>query len=103
MGSGSNIGYSRVWAHLRKTNLKVKRENVPRAILQYDLDGVSRTKRKLRWRKYFCARPNFAWHMNGHEKLKLFEFLLHEYLDGFSRRLLWLEIKICLNLYLLLV
>ena len=39
-GSGSNIGYRRVWAHLRKTGLKVRRDNVSRAILQYDPDGV---------------------------------------------------------------
>ena len=41
-GSGSNIGYRRVWAHLRKTGLKVRRDNVRRAILQYDPDGVEK-------------------------------------------------------------
>ena len=45
-GSGSNIGHSRVWAHLRKTGLKVQQEDVRRAILQYDPDGVSRRKRR---------------------------------------------------------
>ena len=40
-GSGSNIGYMRVWAHLRKTGLEVRRDDVRRAILQYDPDGVS--------------------------------------------------------------
>ena len=45
-GSGSNIVHRRVWAHLRKTGLKVRRENVRRAILQCDPDGVSRKKRR---------------------------------------------------------
>ena len=37
---------------------KVRREDVRCAILQYDPDGVlKRKKRKLRWRKYFSARP----------------------------------------------
>ena len=59
-GSGSNIGYRRVWAHLRKTGLKVRRDNVSRAILQYDPDGVWRRKRrKLRRRKHFSAGPNY--------------------------------------------
>ena len=40
-GSGSYIGYMRVWAHLRKTGLEVRRDDVRRAILQYDPDGVS--------------------------------------------------------------
>ena len=71
-GSGSDIGYRRVWAHLRKTGLKVRRDDVRRAILQYDPDGVSRRKRrKLRWRKYFSAGPNYCWHIDGHDKLKL--------------------------------
>ena len=34
-GSGSNIEYRRVWAHLRKTGLKVRRDDVRRAILHY--------------------------------------------------------------------
>ena len=60
-GSGSNIGYRRVWAHLRKTGLKVRRDNVSRAILQYDPDGVWRRKRrKLRRRKHFSAGPNYS-------------------------------------------
>ena len=39
-GSRSNIGYRRVWADLRKMSLKVRRDNVRRAILQYDPDEV---------------------------------------------------------------
>ena len=74
-GSGSNIVHSRVLAHLRKTGLKVQLEDVRRAILQYDTDGVSRRKRrKLRRRKYFSAGPNYSWHTDGHDKLKPFGF-----------------------------
>ena len=51
-GRGSNIGYRRVWVHLRKTGFKVRQEDIRRAILEYDPDGVSRRKRrKLRRRK----------------------------------------------------
>ena len=90
-GSRSNIGYRRVWPHLRKTGLKVRREDVCRATLQYDPDGMSRRKwRKLRRRKYFSAGPNYSWHIDGHDKLKPFGFSLHRCIDGFSRRLIWL-------------
>ena len=93
-GSGSNIGYRRAWAHLRKTGLKVRQEDVRRAILQYDLDGVSRKKRRnLRRRKYFSAGPNYPWHIDGHDKIKPFGFSLHGCIDGFSRRLIWLEVS----------
>ena len=51
-GRGSNIGYRRVWVHLRKTAFKVRQEDVRQAILEYDPDGVSKRKRrKLRRRK----------------------------------------------------
>ena len=92
-GSGSNIGYKRVWAHLQKTDLKDRREDVRWAILQNDPDGVSkRNRRKLRWRKYFSAGPNYCWHIDGHDKLKPLGFSLHGCIDGFSRRLIWLEV-----------
>ena len=92
-GSGSSIGYRRVWALLPGKGLKVQRENVRQAILQYDPDGVSRRKwRNLRRKKYFSAGPNYSWHIDGHDKLKLFRFMLHGCIDGFSRRLIWLEV-----------
>ena len=91
-GSGSSIGYRRVWAHLQKTGLKVRREDdVHRAILQDDPDGVSR--RKLRRRKYFSAGLNYSWYIDGHDKLKPFGFTLHGCIDGFSRRLIWFEVS----------
>ena len=93
-GSRSSIGYRRVWAHLQKTGLKVRREDVRRVILQYDPDGVSRRKRrKLRQRKYFSAGPNYSWHTDGHDKLKPFGFSLHGCIDGFLRRLTWVEVS----------
>ena len=92
-GNGSNIGYRRVWAHLRKTGLKVWLEDVHPSILQYDLDGVLRRKqRKLRRRKYFSAGPNYSCNINGYDKLKPFGFSLHGCIVGFLRRLIWLKV-----------
>ena len=34
-----------------------------------------------------------SWHIDGHDKLKLFGFSLHGCIDGFSRRLIWLEVS----------
>ena len=45
----------------------------------------------MRWRKYFSTGPNYSWHIDDHDKLEPFGFLLHECIDGFSRRLIWLE------------
>ena len=53
-----------------------------------------RKRRKLRRRrKYFSAGPNYTWNIDGHDKLKPFGFSLHGRIDGFSRRLIWLEVS----------
>ena len=54
---------------------------------------LRRKRRKLRQRKYFSAGPNYSWHIDGHDKLKPFGFSLHGCIDGFSRRLIWLEVS----------
>ena len=37
--------------------------------------------------------PNFCWHMDGYDKLKPFGFSIHGCVDGFSCRILWLEVQ----------
>ena len=33
------------------------------------------------------------WHIDDQDKLKQFDLSLHGYIDGFSRRLIWLEVS----------
>ena len=33
------------------------------------------------------------WHIDGHDKLKSYGFSIHGCIDGFSRRLIWLEVN----------
>ena len=35
--------------------------------------------------------PNFIWHIDGYDKLKPYGFCIHGAVDGYSRRILWLE------------
>ena len=42
------------------------------------------------------------WHIDGQDKLKQFGFLLHGYIDGFSRRLIWLKMSSFTNEWKLL-
>ena len=35
---------------------------------------------------------NYVWHIDGHDKLKPFGFSVHGCIDGFSRKLIWLEV-----------
>ena len=59
---------------------------------ELDPKGVdSRKNMRLRRRAYYTEGPNVIWHIDGHDKLKPFGFSIHACIDGYSRRLLWLE------------
>ncbi|XP_031557523.1 uncharacterized protein LOC116294125 [Actinia tenebrosa] len=36
---------------------------------------------------------NFCWHLDGYDKLKPFGFSIHGGIDGFSQKILWLEVQ----------
>lgn len=93
-GSGSLIGYRLM--HQRLTTdygLVVDRETVRNILKTLDPDGVERrSKHRLKRRKYKSKGPNYIWHIDGYDKLKPFGFCIHGAIDGYSRRILWLEV-----------
>ena len=93
-GSKRDIGYRKMWRHIMtKYRISIKREVVRKCLKKLDPQGVdSRTKRRLRRRAYSSCGPNHVWHIDGHDKLKPFGFNIHGCIDGFSRRLIWLEV-----------
>lgn len=93
-GSGRSIGYRAMWQRLRNDHrMVVSRETVRHAMRILDPDGVAqRLRRRLRRRQYKAKGPNFLWHLDGYDKLKPFGFCIHGCIDGFSRRIMWLEV-----------
>ena len=70
-GTGSNVGYRRVWVSLRRKGAIARRENVPQLLLRLDPEGVERRKsRKLRRRIYQTLRPNYVWQIDEFDELK---------------------------------
>jgi len=60
----------------------------------FDSEGVFlRKAHRLKRRKYRAKGPNFVWHVDGYDKLKPYGFCIHGSIDGYSRRLLWLEVS----------
>eukprot|EP00731_Ephydatia_muelleri_P020158 Em0012g983a len=58
-----------------------------------DPNGTAQRKQhKLQRRIYQNKGPNWCWHMDGYDKLKPFGFPIHACIDGFSRKILWLEV-----------
>ena len=93
-GSGSLIGYRQMHQRLRTDyGLVVSRETVRLTLKTLDPTGVEkRWQHKLKRRTYSAKGPNFIWHLDGYDKLKPFGLSIHGAIDGYSRRIPWLEV-----------
>ncbi|KAH3828422.1 hypothetical protein DPMN_130382 [Dreissena polymorpha] len=59
-----------------------------------DPNGVEMRKARRLNRRFYCAKgPNNIWHEDGYDKMKLFGFCIHGAIDGFSRKIIWLEVS----------
>ena len=98
-GPGSLGGYRAVWHTLELEGLRVPRVVVARMIKEMDPDGVaSRKAHRMKRRVYSNPGPNYAWHQDGYDKLKPWGFPIHGCIDGFSRKILWLQVARSNNL-----
>ena len=85
-GSGSSLGYRRVWSHLKRSALFVRREDVRLALHELDPENLSKTRRhRLQRRKYHSHGPNYVWHIDRHGKLKPYGLSIHGCIDGYSK------------------
>ena len=58
-----------------------------------DPAGTERRKaHKLKRRNYFSFGANYCWHSDGYDKLKPYGLPIHGAIDGFSRRVIWLNV-----------
>ena len=94
-GSGNCVGYRQMHQRMIvKYGFAVARETVRIILKVLDPNGVDvRSRRCLRRRVYRGRGPNFTWHMDGYDKLKPYGFAVHAAIDGYSRRILWLEVS----------
>lgn len=91
--SGRMIGYKTMWKRLQHKGIRLGRNKVRELMLELDYEGVqTRRRKRIRRREYLNPGPNFVWHVDGYDKLKPYGFAIHGAIDGFSRRILWLEV-----------
>ena len=93
-GSGSLLGNRAMHQRLiNQYGLVTTREVVRHVLRIFDPEGVEyRSRHRLRRRLYRCKGPNYLWHIDGYDKLKPYGFCIHGAIDGFSRRIVWLEV-----------
>ena len=88
----SSSGYRSVWHSLKMTGFHVPRYTIQTLLRDMDPEGTeSRRRHRLRRRVYSNYGPNYAWHIDRHDKLKPFCFAIHGAIDGYSRKVLWLK------------
>ena len=92
-GPWSSVGYRTIWHILEMEGLRIPRVIVQDLLREMDPDGTAlRRKHRLKRRTYQNPGPNYAWHIDGYDKLKHWGFPVHGDIDGFSRKILWLEV-----------
>ena len=74
--------------------IRCRREDMRKMVCDKDPKGVQLRKRRgLRRRKDTSPGSKFVWHNDSHYKLEPYGFSIHGGIDGFSRRVLWLEVS----------
>ena len=98
-GPGSMGGYRTVWHTVELEGLRVPRIVVQEIIRELDPEGTElRKSHCLKRRQYHNPGPNYAWHVDGYDKLKPWGFPIHGCIDGYSRRIMWLRVARSNNL-----
>ena len=75
--SAKCIGYRSMWRRLVNDH----RIRIPR-----------RKAHRLVRHRYYAQSPDYVWHVDGYDKLKPYGFCIYGAIDGYSRRILWLEV-----------
>ena len=69
----------------------VDRESMRLILKELNLLGVKqRAWRSLTRRTCISTGPKHTWHIDVYDKLKPFEFAVHDSVEGYSRKILWL-------------
>ena len=86
-------GYRLIWHTLNREGIQVLRTHVQLLVKDLDPEGCElRRTRHLRHRSYHSPGPNYCWHVDGYDKLKLYGFPVHGCIDGWSHRIMWLKV-----------
>ena len=78
---------------LEMEGIRIPRKFVQMFLKEIDPAGCERRRQhSIRRRQYVNPGPDFAWHIDGYDKLKPWGFPIHGAIDGYSRKILWLKV-----------
>ena len=61
------------------------RDTVMKVLRELDPDGTEQ--------RYRSEGPNTCWHVDGYDKLKSYGLPIHGCIDGYARKLIWLNVS----------
>ena len=92
-GSSKSFGYHYMLQKLRADGFVDDRETVKILLKILDADGVElRSFHRLARRTYVSLGPNYLWYIHRYDKIKPYGFAIHDAIDGFSRKIIWLRV-----------
>ena len=90
----SSLGYRSMHQKLRRLGYITNKETVRLCLKNLDESHVALGQcRGLQRRQYISPGPDHMWHIDGYDKLKLYGFATHGATDGFSRKIIWLNVS----------
>ena len=93
VGPASSSGYRSVWHPFKMTVFHLPRHMIKTLLRDIDSVGTeSRRRHRLRRGAYSNPDPNYAWNIDGHDKLKPFGFAIHGAIDSYCRKVIWLKV-----------
>lgn len=85
-------GYRWMHSYCVAHGLRVSKNDVRLLLRILDPNAVNqRRRRRLQRRRYRGVGPNFTWHIDSYDKLKPYGICINGCIDGFSRKMIWLE------------
>ena len=86
-------GYRMIHQKLRQIGATVNPESVRLILKATNPDDVMNWSRhRLGRRIYVSKGSNYVWHIDGYDKLKPYDFVLHGCICRYSRKILWLKV-----------
>lgn len=89
---GATSGLTYITGYLRSIGFRIQRHRIRESMTR-----VQPRNAILRWgmivqrRKYHVPWPNSLWHLDGHHSLIRWSLVVHGCIDGFSRRIIYLQ------------
>ena len=71
-----------------QSGIDISRDTVQLMMQIIDPTGI---EARLRRRQYFARGPDFLWHLNSYDKLKIYGVCINDCIGGFSRQIIWLH------------